>query len=167
MRRWLAPRLYVPSLAAITAELLDEHGVTGVILDADNTLVPRQKYHLDDERRAWLTDLQAAGKRFCVLSNSFHVGGIQRMVDEFGIPTISVARKPMRQGFRRALAALGTTPAETCIVGDQLLTDILGGNLAGMLTIMVPPLTGRDFIAYAPFRPVERWLLRRWRTERT
>ena len=166
MHRWLAPRLVLPSVCEVTPALLDERGITGIILDADNTLVPRKDYKLEPEVAAWIETMQASGRKLCVLSNSQHVRRVAAMVAPYQMPAFSLARKPFGSGFRRAMKALGTTAEQTVMIGDQLLTDILGGNLAGMLTIFVPPMTGNDFVLYRVMRPVERRLLRRWRHKR-
>ncbi len=166
MRRWLAPRLVLPSVCEVTPALLDQYGITGVILDADNTLVPRKDYQLDPPVAAWIELMQASGRRLCVLSNSQHIRRVAAMVAPYQMPAFSLARKPFRSGFRRAMKALATTPEQTVMIGDQILTDILGGNLAGMLTIFVPPMTGNDFVLYRLMRPMERRMLRHWARHR-
>jgi len=161
---WLRPKLRVPRVQDITPELLDAHGVEAVLLDADNTLVPRSRYTLDDEVAAWVARLQDAGHKLCILSNSHKVTKVAAMGDRHGMPAISLAKKPFGVGFRKAMLLCGSTPETTAMVGDQLLTDIVGGNRQGMLTIMVDPLTGRDFLLYSLLRPWERRMLRRWQT---
>lgn len=158
----LRPDYRLPGVCDVTPAWLTERGLRGVILDADNCLVPRQKYLLNEPTSAWFEAVLGAGVQVCILSNSGHVRQVQAMVEPFGVKAISLARKPLGSGFRRALALLGTTPAETVMVGDQILTDILGGNAAGLTTVYVPPLTNRDFVLYGPFRRLERRWLRNW-----
>jgi len=95
------------------------------------------------------------------MSNSLFSSRSVRIAQRLGATNVGRARKPSRQGFRRALEALGTAPAETAIVGDQMFTDILGGNRAGIYTIMVKQLHHHEF-AYTRYvsRPPERLLLR-------
>lgn len=161
---WLRPKLRVPRVQDITPELLSEHGIEAVLLDADNTLVPRSQYSLDPEVAAWVATLQAAGHRLCILSNSHKVGKVAAMGALHDMPAISLAKKPLGKGFRQAMALCGSRPANTAMVGDQLLTDIVGGNRQGMLTIMVDPMTSRDFILYSLLRPFERRLLQKWQS---
>ncbi|NUQ02106.1 MAG: YqeG family HAD IIIA-type phosphatase [Armatimonadetes bacterium] len=162
MRSLLSPKLMVSSVLDITPQLLDRYGIRGLILDADNTLVPRKQYVLEAAIIDWIGVLQLSGRKLCILSNSRHVRRIAAMMEPFGIPTFSLARKPMRPGFRRAMKAIGTTVEETAMIGDQLLTDIVGGNRVGILTIMVAPLSGNDFVLYRFMRPLERRLLQRY-----
>lgn len=158
----LRPDLVLGSVLELTPGFLAARGLRGLMFDADNTLVPRSHYHPSPAVAAWLEGLRAAGIALCILSNSRHIAKVAAMGQAFGMPAISLARKPARSGFVRALKLLGTAADETAMVGDQLFTDILGGNLAGVTTILVPPLHHRDFILYRPLRPVERRLLRRW-----
>ena len=51
MRRWLKPDLMLPAVGDISVDLLVEHGIRALLLDADNTLVPRKRYELDAETR--------------------------------------------------------------------------------------------------------------------
>jgi hypothetical protein len=72
--------------------------------------------------------------------------------------------KPRREGLNRAMAAIGTTPPNTAVIGDQIFTDVLGGNRTGLLTILVRPIGKREFIATRISRALERllfWFLRR------
>ena len=77
------------------------------------------------------------------------------------VPAISKARKPSRRAFRQALATLGTTEKETAVVGDQLFTDVLGGNRLGLYTVLVMPLSKREFFGTKAIRSLERIVLRR------
>ncbi|MCC7494228.1 MAG: YqeG family HAD IIIA-type phosphatase [Fimbriimonadaceae bacterium] len=163
MRQYLAPGRFCGSIFEITPALLAELGVRGVLLDVDNTLVPRKCYELPPEVRAWVGELQAAGICLAILSNSQHARRIARMLEPVNVPSICLARKPCRGGFRRALRQLDLRPDEAVMVGDQVLTDILGGNLAGLQTIYVEPLSRHDFVLYRLVRPWERRLLARWR----
>ena len=43
-------------------------------------------------------------------------------------------------GFKKALKMTQSTSNETAMIGDQLLTDIHGGNKVGLFTILVDPI---------------------------
>ena len=54
---------------------------------------------------------------------------------------------------------MGTTPDSSAMIGDQLFTDIYGGNRLGLLTILVNPLSPRDALPTKLLqRPLERLL---------
>ncbi len=162
LHRWLHPTHVFDRVHDVQPDWLAAHGLRALLLDADNTLVPRHAYHLDDETRAWIELLLSHQLRLAILSNSASPRQVAKMVADYDIPTLALARKPARSGFRRALQRLDVTPAETAMVGDQLFTDILGGNRMGLRTILVPPCSTNDFIVYRLFgRTLERPLLRR------
>ena len=62
------------------------------------------------------------------------------LAEALGIPYEGHAGKPKVGGFQRAMARMGAAPEETAIVGDQIFTDIWGGNRAGVLTLLVHPI---------------------------
>ena len=154
----LCPDELVETVAAVTPEHLMEQGIRGVILDMDNTLVRWQRQDVAPEALAWLEALKTAGIGICILSNSFFGHRSDRLANRIGCVNIRRAQKPMRAGFHRAMKALGTEPASTAIVGDQMFTDVLGGNRAGCRTIMVRRIHRSEFLYTRIFhRPLE-WL---------
>jgi len=142
---WLYPKAYADSVLAITPEMLAEKGIKALILDLDNTLVVRGKNELDPQVLAWLKELRQQGFRLCIVSNNSSGRG-GKIARALGLPSVFRAVKPRQRPFRKALALLGARPEETAVVGDQLFTDVLGGNRLGLYTIMVPSLGGPDFI---------------------
>ena len=79
----------------------------------------------------------------CLVSNNWHER-VKHVADELGFDLVDKAIKPLPFAFRRALARVGAPAQETAVVGDQLFTDILGGNLLGMRTLLVCPLSSSD-----------------------
>lgn len=154
------PHRFVRSVTEIEPQELVELGIRAIILDLDNTVVPWQEEEMTGEVRRWLQAIKQCGMGICLLSNSLKQKRSQRIAQRFGLHTVGWARKPSRFGFQRALELLGTTPKETAVIGDQMFTDIFGGNRMGMYTIMVRPLHSREFL-YTRFvsRPPERFLL--------
>jgi hypothetical protein len=155
------PHRLVESVWQIAPEDLKQLGIQGVILDLDNTLVRWQQEEMTAEVTTWLAALQATGIRLCILSNSLLSRRSKRIAQRLGTANVDKARKPSRHGFLRAMAAMGTEPATTAIVGDQMFTDILGGNRSGIYTVMVRPIHRHEFV-YTRFvsRPPERLLLK-------
>lgn len=154
------PHRWVDAITQVTPAELVARGIQGLILDLDNTLVLWRKEEIKEEIVAWVESIQAAGIKLCILSNAIWSRRSERIAERFGCPNVRKARKPRRNGFHRAMAAMGTTPATTAIVGDQMFTDILGGNRTGIYTIMVKQMHHHEF-AYTRYvsRPPERLLL--------
>ena len=144
MLKNLYPRMYVPSILEVKPDLLKSLGLKGVIFDLDNTIVRRDSLKAPPEVLKLILEMREEGLKMGIVSNNSRkrVGAIAAEMD---MPAVHRAVKPLVGPFRRALKLLGTSPGETALVGDQIFTDILGGNLAGMYTILVVPMKGKDF----------------------
>lgn len=153
--KWLTPTSAADSLLALDPAELAARGVRGVILDLDNTVVAWNAAVPTEAVRHWISQARAAGLRMCIVSNNFSrraqvIGAL------LGVPVVAGAVKPIPWAFRKAMAILGTLPGQTALIGDQLFTDILGGNLLGVRTILVEPLSVEEFPTTRVVRRVER-----------
>lgn len=130
-----------------------------MVLDLDNTIVPWHTAELDAPTEAWLAGVRAAGMRLCLLTNNYgsQAKTVARRIDA---ALVGAAFKPLPASFRRAASALGTPASACAVIGDQLFTDVLGGKLAGMKTILVKPISDRDFVTTKVLRAMERPVLR-------
>ena len=143
----------------LTGEALQRRGIRLLLADLDNTLVPYGVPLPDEKLKAWRDDLAAHGVTLFVLSNNRHAQRPSTFVNGLEVPYIGHAGKPKTPSFFKAMEQMGVTPQETAIVGDQVFTDVLGGNRAGVTTILVKPIRlagnpGR-YLRYAvevPFR---------------
>lgn len=127
----------------------------GVVVDVDNTLLPWGEYELPFAVQQWLDELLSAHIRCVLLSNSYK-WRIDRIRASSNLPPcVYHACKPLRPSFKKAAKVLGLPPHQIAVVGDQLFTDILGGNYAGMVTILVPPLSRKEFIITRAIRQLE------------
>lgn len=150
----LQPRLFVRSIYDIDLDRLVHHGVRGMILDLDNTLVGWNEPQASDELRGWIKGVKARQLSTCIVSNNMG----QRVEDfgrTIGVMTIAKAAKPRRASFRRAMRQMGTMPGTTAVVGDQIFTDILGGNRLQLYTILVQPISENEFWSTRLVRRVE------------
>ncbi|MEW8978717.1 MAG: YqeG family HAD IIIA-type phosphatase [Symbiobacterium sp.] len=157
MRR-LRPAEYRKSIFEIDLDKLRRMGKRALLLDLDNTLARWDDSVPSPALLEWLEEVRAHGMKLCIVSNN---GGMR--VREFaaraGVPCICHAIKPRVKGFVDAMRLLGVEPRETVVVGDQLFTDILGGNRAGAYTILVVPIDRYEFIGTRLVRIIERRVL--------
>lgn len=162
MRRLVTPDIIVPHVSDVTPELLKERGIRAVVSDLDNTLVCWHDEAIADPVLDWLETLRRAEIKVCLASNTQRLSRLNRIAERMGVLHVpSSARKPFTRGLRHALALLDSTPTETAMVGDQILTDVLAGNRVGCTTILVTPLSQREFFGTRLIsRPIERLLLR-------
>lgn len=135
----LRPNLWVGSVTEIEAEHLRSHGIRGLILDLDETLVSALDHTPSPEVHAWIQAMKGTCSIY-ILSNNFNSARVQQVADDLEVPCACRAAKPRRRGFREALETMGLAPAEVAIVGDQVFTDILGGNRIGAYTILATPI---------------------------
>lgn len=143
----------------IKPSALIERGITLLLADLDNTLVPYGVPVPTDEVHTWKERMESAGVTVFVLSNNRHADRPKIFCHALGVPFIGHAGKPKKKSFVDAMKQMGVSTQETAIIGDQIFTDVLGGNLAGVTTILVKPIRlagnpGR-YLRYAaelPFR---------------
>ena len=133
-------------------------GFRGIILDLDNTLLPYGKSEMLAENIAWVAQAKQLGFKLVLLSNNFpaRVGAIAAKLD---VPAIASALKPLPFAFVRALRVLQLPRKRVIVIGDQLMTDILGGGTVGLRGILTEPIVDRDFPLTRVLRRVERLLL--------
>jgi len=149
----------VDSVDQITPELLHRHGARGVLVDIDDTLLAAAAEALEPSASEWLGRLKQAGFPIVLLSNGER-GRVRRLADELGVRALHLAGKPFGFAFRRALVLLGTPAASTAMIGDQLFTDVLGANAAGLTSILVRPLSPGKLPHTRLARVVERMILK-------
>ena len=152
------PNLCVPDIFHITSEVLKRRGITLLLLDLDNTLSPYSE-HLPPERvLAWMESLKSAGVSFYMISNNANPERVKHYAEACDMPWVARAGKPNPKAIYAAMKQMGKSPKETALMGDQIFTDGLAANRAGILSIVVRPLVMRNFlfrlryIAEQPFR---------------
>ena len=126
----------------ITAKMLSERGIKLLLCDLDYTLAPRSVSHPDEKVLAWVNAMKAAGIEVMILSNNRSSVRVDTFCQDMGLTYVGHAGKPAKRGYREAMAKAGVTPRETAMLGDKLLTDVLGAKRSGVLALMVEPLGG-------------------------
>lgn len=149
----------VASVHQVDAALLTSLGVRGVMVDLDDTLLAAADEELDPAAEGWLGDLKRAGFPLLILSNGER-RRVTAVAQRLGIDAMALSGKPFAHAFARALRVLGTPASATAMVGDQLFTDVLGANLAGMRSILVQPLSPGKLPHTRMVRHLERMILR-------
>ncbi len=132
----LLPGVMAGSLTELTPGMLAQRGIHLLMLDFDNTIVPYTTDVPTGEMLSWLREMEESDIRLCVVSNS-RKGRVPRFCGEYGLDCITHAKKPFRRGIRQCLERYGVPPSQAALAGDQIYTDTLGANCAGMLSILV------------------------------
>ncbi|TBL75413.1 YqeG family HAD IIIA-type phosphatase [Paenibacillus thalictri] len=139
----LIPRLYVNTIYDIDLEQLKKSGIRGIVTDLDNTLVGAKSPAATPELQAWLQKLRKSGFQVVVVSNNNKMR-VTKFCEPLFIPFIYRAKKPTLAAFRKALSQMNLKAEQTAVIGDQMLTDVLGGNRMGLFTILVQPISLAD-----------------------
>lgn len=143
MLKQLLPDEHVKSILEIKPKDLKERGIKGIITDLDNTLVEWDRPNATPSLVKWFDEIKKYHILVTIVSNN-NEERVKAFSDPLQIPFIFRARKPMGPAFRRAISQMGITKEETVVIGDQLLTDVLGGNRSGFYTILVVPVAQND-----------------------
>jgi len=133
----------VSAIYNISPSDLKHQGIRVILTDLDNTLVAWNNPDGTKELHDWLLKMQAVGITVMVVSNN-NRNRIGRALKQLDLPFVSRALKPLPVGINRAVRELGVPKSAVVMVGDQLMTDIWAGNVAGVRTILVKPLIKTD-----------------------
>ena len=144
----LYPDFYCKNIKDVDIKMLKENNIKGIILDVDNTLIDLD-HNLLEGAEEWCDNLKKQNIKFCILSNSNKKEKVKKVSKILDIPYIYFGTKPLKRGFKKASETLKLPYKELAIIGDQIFTDIIGGNRCKMYTILVEPISTREiFITY-------------------
>lgn len=149
------PKEFVNSVYDVTPEKLHALGIKGIITDLDNTLVEWDRADATPELMAWLKLIQDSGIQVIIVSNNKEAR-VKHFADPLGIQYIFQARKPLRKAFKKGLDMLNLPPQKVLMLGDQMMTDMLGGNALHLHTILVKPVAQSDGFVTKLNRRLER-----------
>jgi HAD superfamily phosphatase (TIGR01668 family) len=157
----LYPKLYLEGIKQINIEILKKNKIKGLILDIDNTLIDYNK-NLVEGAKSWCDELKGQGIRMCILSNTNKEEKVKKVANELNLEYIFFAHKPNKKGFKKAQNILRLKPENIAVVGDQIFTDVLGGNRSKMFTILTKPIDERDIWITKLKRPFERIVVKKY-----
>ena len=142
---FLYPADYKRSTYSIDFEELYKKGYRGVIFDVDNTLVPHGA-PADERAISLFAHLKELGFSCVLLSNNKEPRVKSFKEKVLYTEYIFKAGKPKPGNYRKAMEIMGTDTTNTLFVGDQIFTDVIGANLAGIKSILVKPIHPKEEI---------------------
>lgn len=156
------PRHLLADVSALTEEFLKQNDVRGIIFDIDNTLVGFRTATPTAEVLALLERLKGWGIPYAIASNnSKRRVGI--FAEGLGVPAYHRACKPLGFALLRIRKHFGVPLRNVALVGDQIYTDMLGGNLLGMVTVLVDPIDRKETLLFKIKRKLEEPVINRKR----
>ncbi|MFC5542071.1 MAG: YqeG family HAD IIIA-type phosphatase [Bacilli bacterium] len=143
MYKLFLPNEFVTSVFEITPEKLKRLGIRGLITDLDNTLIEWNRKDATEEVAKWMRMMQEAGIQIVIASNNSEAR-VKRFAEPLNLPYVYRAKKPLGQAYKAALKKLQLNKKEVAMIGDQLLTDILGAKRLNLYTFLVRPVAESD-----------------------
>lgn len=140
----LLPTYQAEDVTAITPEFLKRMNVHLLLLDFDNTIIPYTTNTPTEAVQNWLESVAQADITVCVVSNS-KKNRVVEFCKKFKLHCITNAKKPFSKGIRQCLSRFKVSKDKAMMVGDQIYTDTLGGNCAGIRTVLVRSIHNHTF----------------------
>jgi hypothetical protein len=134
--------------------------VKGLILDLDNTLSMHDNPAVEMGVPEWLTEMRRLGVRLMIVSNNTGKR-VAPLAKKLGIDFIAFGCKPLTFGLSKAAKAMRLPKSQLALVGDQIFTDVMGGNLYGIKTILVEPFYLEDKWTFKLKRKIESTVFKR------
>ena len=157
----LEPDFYFESVFKISYEKLWENNIRGLIFDIDNTLTAYDEKQPSPETVKLLGKLCDMGFRLCLLTNNTN-RRLESFNENLKLAGFANALKPFSYGVKKALKKMEVTSSQAAIIGDQLLTDVWAGKRSGVMTVLVRPITQKDFAFVRFKRLIEKRMLKKF-----
>ena len=158
----LYPKAHFNNVREITIEFLRENQINALILDVDNTLIDYDR-NLAEETVQWAENLKQEGIKLYILSNSNKKEKVKTVAEKLKIEYEYFGKKPLKTGFKKVQKKLQEKSENIGVVGDQIFTDVLGGNRCKMFSILVEPIAEKDIWITLLKRPIENAIKNRYK----
>ena len=142
-KKLIYPKAYFKNVQQITIQFLIKNKIKALILDVDNTLIDYKK-KMSKEVEEWSKELQGQGIKMYILSNTNKKEKVKKVANKLEIPYKILAKKPSKKGFNEIQQELKINNENIGVVGDQIFTDVFGGNKVGIKTCLVEPLNDTE-----------------------
>lgn len=162
----LYPNAHFDKVEQITIEFLQKNKIKALILDVDNTLIDYNR-NMSKNVINWAKEMKGQGIKLYILSNTNHREKVEEIAKILGVSYRILAKKPLKSGFLKVQKELREKPENIGVIGDQIFTDIIGGNRCKMFTILVEPIDEKDFWYTAWKRPIENKIKKKYKKQKT
>ena len=162
----LYPNADFKKVSEITVDFLNKNNIKALILDVDNTLIDYYS-NLSEETITWAQKLKNNNIKLYILSNSNKRNKVEKIAKKLEIPYKYFAKKPLKSGFLKVQKELKEKNENIATVGDQLFTDVIGGNRCKMFTILVEPINKKDIWITMWKRPIEKFIIKKYKQAKT
>ena len=156
------PKSYFKNILEIDMNFIEKNNIKAILLDIDNTMIDTDNNILEG-LEDWVEEAKNHGIKLCILSNTNKKKKAEKMSKKLEVPYIYFAKKPFKFGFNRAKKIVQENSENIAVIGDQILTDVLGANRSHMYSILVEPLAEKDIFVTRFNRLIERQILKKYK----
>ena len=151
----MKPERVYKNVAEMPWDVLACDGIKAALLDFDNTL--GQDHAIEPEEYSFkcIKMIEDRGIK-CILVSNAKSGRSAGIAEKLRIPCVTYANKPGTSGILKAMEIMGSDPSNSVMVGDQVFTDVIAGNRAGLRTFMVEKLYKKEIWYVLLKRPFEK-----------
>jgi len=154
------PKMYKNKIQDISYTKLKKKGIKCLLFDLDNTIALIDQELITDDVKEFLNKLK---KDFIIVIISNNVKKrVSIYANSLECDYISSAIKPFFRGINKIKRKYNLKNNEIAVIGDQLITDILGSNLHKFYSILVEPLASKDLKITSLNRILERKILKKY-----
>lgn len=139
----LLPTVITDELTDLSPDFLAQQGIRLLMLDFDNTIVPYTTDTPTPQMEAWLMTMLQSQVQICVVSNSKR-DRVKVFCEKYGIPCITHAKKPFSKGINQCIDQFQISREDCALAGDQIYTDTLGANCAGIRSVLVKAINNHN-----------------------
>ncbi len=152
------PTYVFNDITGITPKFLKRKHIKGIVLDIDNTLTTHNNPVPPQSSMDWLARVKKAGIKLIIVSNN-KPPRVEPFAQLLELEYVANGRKPLTYGINEAVKRLGFEKCDIAAIGDQIFTDIMGANLAGIRSCFVYPLEPETSLPFRFKRTIEKPLL--------
>lgn len=158
----LYPKYYCKKVTDIDIKFLNDNNIKGLILDVDNTLIDFD-LNMVEGAKEWLQNLKSYGIKAIIVSNTHKKEKVEKVAKHLEIDYVYKAWKPLKKGLKKGKEKLEIPNENIATVGDQIFTDVIGGNNLKMFSILVEPVAKKDIWITKIKRPIENLIIEKYK----
>ena len=152
------PTYVFNDITGMTPKFLKRKHIKGIVLDIDNTLTTHNNPVPPQSSMDWLARVKKAGIKLIIVSNN-KPPRVEPFAQLLDLEYVANGRKPLTYGINEAVRRMGFEKCDIAAIGDQIFTDIMGANLAGIRSCFVYPLEPETSLPFRFKRTIEKPLL--------
>lgn len=137
------PKYTIDNIYHLNIDQLHKLGIKAIFSDLDNTLLAWNNFETAEQMNQLNKRLKKENINLVVISNN-NAERIGKVLNPYNIKFIAKSKKPLPFAITRERKKLGLRGSQVMMIGDQLITDMQAGNLAGVETVLVKPLVPTD-----------------------